>query len=232
MSLWQCGDSGIGEVSETVNNERAVYVVDDDRMARSSLHFLLAAAGFDARPFASGQDFLDALGFLKPGCILLDLRMPAMDGQEVLQRMRSHLPMFPVVVITGHGDIASAVQCIKLGAADFIEKPFKDEQLFAILNPLFENLIHSVEAQQKKLLASQALSRLSPRQAEIFALLTKGHTSKQVGKALGLSPRTVDMHRAHILERLSVNSIAAAMSLLSIIGEEGLLSPDPAPSDA
>lgn len=224
MNLWQCDESGISEVSKTVNNNRAVYIVDDDRMARSSLHFLLAAAGFDARPFTGGQDFLDALEFLKPGCILLDLRMPAMDGQEVLQRMQSHLPMFPVVVITGHGDIESAVQCIKLGAADFVEKPFKDEQLFAILDPLFESLSQSVEAEQKKLLASQALSRLSPRQAEIFALLTKGHTSKQVGKALGLSPRTVDMHRAHILERLSVSSIAAAMSMLSIIRENAVLS--------
>ncbi len=199
-----------------MNEDRPVYVVDDDPMIRRSLGVLLNSAGFSARPYASGRDFLDDVKGLLPGCVLLDIRMPEIDGISVLQRMTDSLVTHPVVIITGHGNIPTAVQCIRLGAADFLEKPFHEKDLLDILERLFMNLPLSVDSERSKKLAAEAVASLTPRQHQVLDLLLDGLTNKQVAKELSLSPRTVDMHRAALLARLGIKSLPEALRLVAL----------------
>jgi two-component system response regulator FixJ len=174
---------------------------------------MLGAAGFDSRPFASGQDLLDALPDLAPGAVLLDIRMPEIDGFQVMTELGARGVDWPVVVMTGHGEVAIAVRAMKLGAVDFIEKPFGEEILVSSLERAFELLKDRGEKAQRRRAALDRVDVLTAREREVLQGLMAGLPNKLLARRLGISLRTVEMHRANMMDRLQVNSLAEALTL-------------------
>lgn len=187
---------------------RNVYVVDDDISVRRSVSFALATAGFAVRAFGTGRDFLDAADALAPGCVLLDLRMPDLGGFAVLRELGERRRRFPVVTITGYGDIETAVNAMKLGSRDFLEKPFSDAALLSVLDSVFASLPREVEAEGERLRAEGLVAGLTPRERELLEGLVAGLSNKGVANKLGVSVRTVEMHRGNLMDRLGVKSLA------------------------
>ncbi|HEV7660985.1 MAG TPA: response regulator [Allosphingosinicella sp.] len=190
-----------------------VYVVDDDRDVRRSLSFMLGAAEIKSHPYGSGIDFLDALPDLEPGCILLDLRMPQMDGFHVMTALAERNVDWPVVVMTGHGEIPIAVRAMKLGAVDFIEKPFSEAALLACFAQAFTLLEERAVSGKRRRAAHERAATLTVREKEVLASLLAGLSNKQIAQALGISLRTVEMHRGNMMDRLGASSLAEALTL-------------------
>lgn len=190
-----------------------VYVVDDDDAFRRSLIFLLESVGWGVRDFSSAEAFLDALppGSGVPydmGCLVLDIRMPMMSGLALQQALLSRGWAVGIVFITGHGDVELAVQAMKAGACDFLEKPFKDQSL---LDAVAQAVRHTQAHRRDTLLRGDAqslLDRLSARECEVARLLAMGHQNKHVGRELGISDKTVHVHRQRIMEKTEVSSAA------------------------
>ena len=203
--------------------DRVVHVVDDDTAVRRSLAMLLRSSGHQVETYGSAEALLEAAetARLAHGCIVLDVRMPGMDGlslMEVLSRRDIHLP---VVVVTGHGDIPLAVRAMRAGALDFVEKPYAEER---ILEAVGSALASSREADRQRLLAVQAqakVSALSPREREVLAALVEGKANKVIGFELGISPRTVEVHRANLMEKLGVRSLPEAVRIGLASGVRG-----------
>ncbi|MEG3179526.1 response regulator transcription factor [Sphingomonas sp. LT1P40] len=192
---------------------RRVYVVDDDSMIRRSLSFALGTAGFAVRPFASGNDFIDELSALPLGCVLLDLRMPGMDGFALLDLLHNSHCDLPVIVMTGHGDVVTAVRAMKAGARDFIEKPFDDAALRDMLEQTFEHLADGVPSANIRAQARARLAALTPREFDVLRALAGGLPNKVIADRLTLSVRTVEMHRANMMDRLGLTSLADLLRL-------------------
>ena len=197
----------------TADTRRTVYVVDDDRDVRRSLSFMLAADHIRSHPFASGSDFLEALPDLDPGCVLLDLRMPDVDGFAVMSGMAERLVDWPVIVMTGHGEVPVAVRAMKQGAIDFIEKPFTEETLQAALaNGMAVLAARAVQARRRRN-AHERVKQLTAREREVLQALLAGQSNKIIAKQLGISLRTVEMHRGNMMDRLQVSGLAEALTL-------------------
>lgn len=193
-----------------------VHVVDDDEAVRRAIVMLLRSAHINAEAYASGLAFLGALPALmpplasvNPGCVLTDVRMPALDGLELLRRLKKLGFRGPVVVMTAHGDVSTAVRAMKAGAADFVEKPFDDEALLATISAALDPPSAAAAAAA----AAARIATLSPREREVLELLMAGKPNKAVARDLGLSPRTVEIHRARLMARLEVGSLAEAVRL-------------------
>lgn len=192
---------------------RVVYVVDDESEVRRSLGFLLKTAGFLPRPYLSGEDFLADSGELPPGCVLLDIRMSETDGLDVIRRLGSKVARLPVIVMTGHGDIAMAVRSMKLGAIDFLEKPFEEGTLLAALEHGFVILGRDFAVESQRQDAIKLMDALTPRERDVLRLLSDGKSNKEVAIALDLSVRTVEMHRATMFDRLGVRTLPEALKI-------------------
>lgn len=206
---------------ETIlSNSYSVYVVDDDRDVRRSLSFMLGASDIRAHPFGSGQDFIDALPDLAPGCVLLDLRMPHIDGFHVMAELARCEVDWPVIVMTGHGEVPLAVRAMKLGAVDFIEKPFSEETLLACFDNAFTLLEERREAGRRRRDARERVGQLTARETDVLRGLLAGDANKQLAARLGISLRTVEMHRGNMMERLGVDSLAEALRLALEAGLE------------
>ncbi|MGQ0661813.1 response regulator transcription factor [Sphingosinicella sp.] len=190
-----------------------VYVVDDDRDVRRSLSYMLGAAEIRSYPFGASADFLESLGDLEPGCILLDLRMPKPDGFEVMEELRRREVDWPVIVMTGHGEVKSAVRAMKLGAVDFIEKPFAESALLGCFEQAFRVLEERQGDSRRRRDARDRVAQLTAREADVLTGLLAGETNRQIGARLGISLRTVEMHRGNMMERLAVANLAEALSL-------------------
>jgi len=190
-----------------------VYVVDDDRDVRRSLSFMLGASDIRSYPFGSGSDFLDSLTDLEPGCVLLDLRMPKMDGFDVMGAMKERDIDWPVIVMTGHGEVQTAVRAMKLGAIDFIEKPFSESSLLSSFEGAFALLQQRQGRARRNRQARQRVAQLTAREADVLNGLLAGETNRQIGERLGISLRTVEMHRSNMMERLQVANLAEALAL-------------------
>lgn len=190
-----------------------VYIVDDDETVRASTSFFLKVAGFEPRCHASGQAFCDAAQMLPPGCILLDMRMPRFDGFDVLTALGTHSFAMPVIVMTGHGDVATAVKAMKLGAMDFIEKPFEEDFLLERLAVAFAALDAGINERQQQEDARARLGRLTPREDDVLRGLIAGRPNKVLAFELGLSVRTVEMHRANMMDRLGVRTLPDAFRI-------------------
>jgi two-component system response regulator FixJ len=199
-----------------------VYVVDDDREVRRSLSFMLGTADLNSRPFASGIDFLEALDDLKPGCILLDIRMPEVDGFHVMAELARRRVEWPVIVMTGHGEVSVAVRAMKLGAVDFIEKPFEEGILLGSLDRAFTLLKDRGETAERKQMAEDRVKALTSREKEVLQGLMAGMPNKLLARELGISLRTVEMHRANMMDRLGVGSLAEALTLAVQAGVDPL----------
>ncbi len=183
---------------------------------------MLTAAKLQPRPFASGPDFLDSLSELQPGVILLDLHMPEMDGFRLLAELASKRVEWPVLVMTGHGDISTAVRAMKLGAVDFLAKPFPEEALLAALEVSFTLLKDRTEMAQRRRTAEARVAALSARENEVLRGLIAGLSNKELAQRIGISLRTVEMHRANMMERLQVEGLAEALALAARAGVDPL----------
>lgn len=190
-----------------------MYVVDDDRDVRSSISFMLSTGDLRSRPFADGQDFFDSLNELDPGCILLDIRMPKMDGFQVMAELERRGVDWPIIVMTGHGEVPVAVRAMKQGAVDFIEKPFGEDLLLASLERAFQLLKGRGEKGEAKRIARERVALLTRREREVLEGLVKGNSNKMIARDLDISLRTVEMHRANMMDRLQVASLAEALTL-------------------
>lgn len=194
---------------------RHLYVVDDDVEVRKSLHFLLSTVDIRTWPFLGGQDFVDQLVDLRPAPVLLDIRMPGMDGFDVLREMELRDLDWPVIVMTAHGDVPVAVRAMKQGAIEFLEKPFSAPDLEAAVARGFSLLEAGQERREKQDAARQRLSSLTAREREVVIELARGAPNKVVAHRLDLSIRTVEMHRSSAMSKLGVKSLVEAATLLS-----------------
>lgn len=195
---------------------RYIYVIDDEVDVRKSLHFLLATFGIRSWPFARGQDFVAQVAELKPAPVLLDIRMPVMDGFGVMREMQARSLNWPIIVMTGHGDIPVAVRAMKQGAIEFIEKPFPAENLELALGRAFELLERARDRQTAIDLALAQLSMLTSRELEVLKELVKGAPNKVTAYNLGLSIRTVEMHRRNAMKKLRLKSLAEAALIVAV----------------
>lgn len=207
-------------IEESTLNSHFVYVVDDDRDVRRSLSFMLGASELRSHPFGSGEDFLEALPDLQPGCILLDLRMPQVDGFQVMNELARREIDWPIIVMTGHGEVPVAVEAMKRGAIDFIEKPFSEEALLACFGTAFSLLDERESSGKRKRDARDRVSQLTARESDVLKGLLAGESNKQLATRLGISLRTVEMHRGNMMERLGVASLAQALTLAIDAGLE------------
>ncbi len=185
-----------------------VYVIDDDPAMRDSLDFLLGAAGFSVRLFDSAQRFLDELASLEAGCVLTDVRMPGIDGMELLRQLNSGARKLPVIVMTGHGDVPLAVEAMKLGALDFLEKPFEDDRLIGMIETaLAQNATGSKSDALTADMAARVTS-LTQRERQVMQGLITGQSNKTIAKEYEISPRTVEVYRANVMTKMQANSLS------------------------
>ena len=184
-----------------------VHVVDDDEAVRDSLSLLLEAAGLSVRTYDSATAFLKALPNLAAGCVLTDVRMPELDGLELQRRLTELGIRLPVIVMTGHGDVPIAVEALKAGAADFLEKPFDDAQLLAAVSGALATSQRRREEEAATAGIAKRLASLTPREREVLDKLVAGQPNKTIAYDLGSSPRTVEVHRARVMEKMGVRSL-------------------------
>lgn len=203
-----------------------VHIVDDDAQVRAATSYLLSSKGYTTEIYASGSEFLRDAD-LERGCILLDLRMPGMDGLEVQEELVSRGVLLPVVVISGHGDVGTAVKAMKLGAVDFLEKPYREEDLTAAVERALSLSGKRSDRRQSEITAAARLQELSPREVQVLQGLLGGLSNKEIARRLDLSPRTVEMHRANLMASLAVESLSEAIRLAL----DGNLTPLERPAD-
>jgi two-component system response regulator FixJ len=198
----------------------AVHVVDDDAAVRDSLCVLLQSSGFSVHAHASAEAFL-AVAEYAAGCVLTDVRMPAMDGLELQQRLNERGLRLPVIVMTGQGDVLVAVRAMKAGAVDFLEKPVVDALLVDAVGRALAAGRRTLHARSTAAAAARLLADLTPREREVLDLLVAGLPNKAIALQLGASPRTVEVHRAHILDKLHARSLPELVRLVLAAGEQG-----------
>jgi two-component system response regulator FixJ len=198
-------------------SRRLVHMVDDDAAIRRSASFMLRTSGYEVKTYASGEDFLSHAD-LAPGCVLVDVRMPGIDGLEVQAELRKRGVFYPVVIMTGHGQIALAVEAMKGGAIDFVEKPFEKNALTGALDEGFARLANSDRQALCQEQATAKLKVLTPRERDVLDGLVRGHPNKTIAYDLGISPRTVEIHRANVMSKLAVSSLSEALRIAFAAG--------------
>lgn len=197
----------------TTSDQPLVHLVDDDPAVRRSVSFMLKTSGHRVESYESGAELLSKCNSLDPGCILLDIRMPGMDGLEVQQELQQRGVGFPVVIMTGHGDIALAVKAMKAGAVDFVEKPFEKASILASLQEGFNRLSHKEVTSDRMRDAQIRLQGLTAREREVLDGLAQGLPNKTIAYDLGISPRTVEIHRSNLMSKLQVRSLSEALRI-------------------
>ena len=185
--------------------ETVVFVVDDDEAMRDLLDFLLSSTGLAVRTFELADTLLAALPDGRCGCVVSDVRMPGLDGIELLKRIKEARPSLPVVMITGHGDVPLAVEAMKLGAADFVEKPFDDERLIAAVQEALAGAPRASEAEDE---LGARVALLSPRERQVLDGLVAGQSNKTIARTHDISPRTVEVYRANLMAKMQAASLS------------------------
>lgn len=193
--------------------KRIVHLVDDEESIRKSAGFMLKTSGFAVQTYASGIAFLKAVKTAEPGCILLDVRMPGMDGLEVQEVLAERGVTMPVIVLTGHGDVGIAVRVMKAGAVDFLEKPFEKSALLASIGVAFSRLDKSDARSLREAEARVRVAVLTPREREVLIGLANGFPNKTIAYDLDISTRTVEVHRANLMTKLEVHSLSDALRI-------------------
>ena len=202
------------------SDRRMVHVVDDDASVRRAVCFMLKTSGHQVEAYESGLDLLRNCSHLEQGCILLDIRMPGMDGLAVQQSLQEKGVALPVIIMTGHGDVALAVKAMKVGAVDFIEKPFEKQALLSSLDEGFRRLNRKEATHDRRKDAEVRLQALTPRERDVLAGLTQGLPNKTIAYDLQISPRTVEIHRANLMTKLGVRSLSEALRIAFAAQEE------------
>ena len=191
-----------------------VFIVDDDEAVRNSLRLLVKSVGLTATALASAQEFLASYDPLQPGCLVLDVRMPGMSGLELQQRLNLRGAVIPVIFITGHGDVPMAVEAMQQGAFDFLQKPFRDQDLMdRIQRALERDRANRAELGERSRIRAQH-ETLTPREREVLALVTSGKANKVMAADLGLSRRTIEIHRARVMEKMGASSLAQLVRMV------------------
>jgi two-component system response regulator FixJ len=200
-----------------------IYIIDDDEAVRESLEFLLKTAGIAAKSFESARAFLSELPKVDSGCIVTDVRMPEITGIDLLKKVKETKPHLPVIVITGHGDIALAVEAMKIGAMDFLEKPFDDDHLLSAVRAALEQDADAAQRNAEVAQINDKLAALSNRERQVLEGLVAGNPNKTIAFDLGISPRTVEIYRANLMTKMAANSLSdlVRMAMLAgILGEK------------
>lgn len=192
---------------------KLIHLVDDDASVRRSVGFMLKTSGLNVQAYESGVELLGRASQLDEGCILLDIRMPGMDGLEVQQALQDRGVSLPVIIMTGHGDVGLAVKAMKAGAVDFIEKPFEKQTLIASLEEGFNRLSKKEATHDRRKNAEVRLQALTPRERDVLNGLAQGLPNKTIAYDLGISPRTVEIHRANLMTKLEVRSLSEALRI-------------------
>ncbi len=198
-----------------------VFIVDDDEGVRNSLRFLLKSVGHATRALASANEFLETYKPNQPGCLVLDVRMPGMSGLELQQQLNLRGAVIPVIFITGHGDIPMAVEAMQQGAFDFLQKPFRDQELIDRIQRALERDARSRAALDQHARIRERLDSLTPREREVLALMTRGKPNKIMAAELGVSQRTVEIHRARVMEKSGAASLAQLVRMVMDLEPDG-----------
>ena len=188
--------------------EPIVYIIDDDEAVRDGLKWLIESVDLNASVFNSAQEFLDSYESGRPGCLLLDVRMPGMSGLALQQVLKSQSFDLPIIILTGHGTVHMAVEAMKAGAFDFIEKPFQNQRLLDRVHDAIDESIHSSVESEKRTEVMELLELLTPREHQVLNMVVSGETNKAVAYQLEISEKTVEVHRAKVMEKLGAASLA------------------------
>jgi len=208
--------------SEKVTVQKVtVHVIDDDDASRQSLAFLLQTADIEVETYPSAAAFLDLIAGVDASCIITDVRMPGMSGIDLLRRLKDLKVDAPVIVITGHGDIALAVEAMKIGAADFLEKPFDDEVLLASVRAALSQHDADEKRNAERAEIENRLAALSNRERDVLTGLVAGRANKQIAYELGISPRTVEIYRANLMNKMQAGSLSDLVRMALVVGMLG-----------
>jgi two-component system response regulator FixJ len=203
-----------------LNNARpTIFIVDDDAAVRDALKLLLRSVGQAVETFGSAQEFLDAYSEDRPGCLVLDIRMPGMSGLELQQKLNEKHSILPIIFITGHGDVPMAVEAMQAGAVDFIQKPFRDQDLIDRINQALEKDGSNRAALGERNDIRRRLDTLTPREREVLDLVVHGKANKVIAGDLKLSQRTVEIHRARVMEKMQASSLAHLVRMVLEVGQ-------------
>ena len=205
-----------------MTNETPIFVVDDDDAVRDSLKALLETGGLSVETYASGQEFLDAYDPSRRGCLLLDVRMPDMTGLELQQKLAARPHKLSIIIITGHGDVPMAVKAMKVGAADFIEKPYSDETILESVHNACESGAPGAGKGTAGEETTARIALLSPREREVLDQLIIGHQNKMIAYELGISPRTVEIHRSRVMAKMQAKSLPQLVRMALTAGIDPL----------
>jgi FixJ family two-component response regulator len=196
----------------------SVFIVDDDEAVRAALRLLMKSAGYPTTTFGSAQEFLASYSPQQPGCLVLDVRMPGMSGMDLQQQLNQRGAIIPVIFISGHGDIPLAVEAMQAGAFDFLQKPFKDQELLDRVNRALATDAGNRAAQLKVDQVRALLATLTPREREVLELVVNGKPNKIMAADLNLSQRTVEVHRARVMEKMNARSLAQLVRMMLVAG--------------
>ena len=200
------------------SDKGVVHIIDDDDALRESLVFLLRTAGIEGKAYAGAKAFLDALPDLNLSCVITDVRMPDMSGIDLLRRLKELKIAAPVIVVTGHGDVALAVEAMKIGAVDFLEKPFDDEVLLASVEAALRQRGGQTKRDSERAEIEGRVAALSPRERDVLGGLVAGRANKQIAFDLGISPRTVEIYRANLMNKMQAGSLSDLVRMALVIG--------------
>jgi FixJ family two-component response regulator len=206
-------------MSKPAELQSTVFVVDDDEAVRDSLGLLIDSVGLEFETFASAQEFLEAYDPGRPGCLVLDIRMPGMSGLELQRRLGEIGAILPIIFITGHGDVPVAVRAMREGAVDFLQKPFEDQDLLdRIQQSLERDAVHRRELAERQGILER-IAGLTPREREVMDLVAAGLANKNAASRLGVSQRTVEIHRARVMEKMGATSLAHLVRMAMTVGK-------------
>lgn len=204
------------EASQT--GQPTVFIIDDEPAVRQSVRWLVESVALNVETFATAQEFLDKYDPSRPGCVLTDIRMPGMCGLTLQEQLRENGCIIPVIVMTGHGDVPTAVRAMKNGAVDFIEKPFNDQELLDLLHSSIQLDRRNRQVREERQIALSKYNALTPREKEVMGLVVDGHSNKEIARDLDISPKTVEAHRAKLMEKMQAGSVAELTKLAAVCG--------------
>jgi RNA polymerase sigma factor (sigma-70 family) len=195
--------------------ESTVFIVDDEPAIRKSLALLIQSVGLAAQAFGSADEFLASYDPRRPGCLILDVRMPRMSGLELQRALADRQVQIPIIIITGHGDMSVAVRGMRMGAVDVMEKPFNHQVLLDRVQEAIALDRKQREMRTQHESVRERLARLTPREREVMDLIVAGKSNKEAAAALGVSPKTVEVHRAHVMDKLQVSALAEMVEMVT-----------------
>jgi RNA polymerase sigma factor (sigma-70 family) len=201
-----------------MNTTSVVFVVDDDHAIRSSLKWLIESVGLAVETYATADEFMNNYYPGRAGCLLLDVRMPGMSGLELQEHFAKNDVNIPIIIITGHGDVPMAVRAMKSGAIDFIEKPFNDELLLESIRNALALDLKQREVQSQRARIATRLDHLTPREHEVMEMVTEGRSNKEIAINMGVSSKTVEAHRARVMEKMQAGSLAELVRMVMAAG--------------